>query len=54
MKLRIFGRNENRFKDALERVMNLACVAAMYGYIPTQDEIQNPRGGGGPILVSLQ
>lgn len=47
MKLRIFGRNENRFKDALERVMNLACVAAMYGYIPTQDEIQNPRGGAG-------
>ena len=46
MKLRIFGRNQELFKDALERVMNVACVAAMYGYIPTELEIESPQQRG--------
>lgn len=46
MKLRIFGRKDILFKDALERVMNLACVAAMYGYIPTELEIESPQQRG--------
>lgn len=46
MKLRIFGGNQEFLEISIRRVMNLACVAAMYGYIPTELDIESPQQRG--------
>jgi hypothetical protein len=42
MKIKITGKSQELFEHYLAAVLNLAAVAAMGGYIPTQNDIERP------------
>jgi hypothetical protein len=46
MLLKIKGRNQERFRQTLESVMNIACVVARKGVIPNQFDIDNAETHG--------
>jgi hypothetical protein len=46
MEIKVFGKNKELFNTILERVLNIASVACMGGYIPSEYEKLNPEGSG--------
>ena len=46
MLIKIKGRNEERFKDTLTRVIDLACVVFSRGRIPTDYDKEDPERTG--------
>lgn len=46
MKIKITGKSKELFDHYLKSVLNLAAVAAMGGYIPSQREIDEPSRTG--------
>ena len=46
MLIKIKGRNERRFKETLESIMNIACVVSSCGSIPNSWDMKNPESSG--------
>jgi len=46
MKIKITGRDPERFNENLKLVLNAACVMAMGGYIPSPIEMSTPEQRG--------
>jgi hypothetical protein len=46
MLLKIKGRNQERFRQTLKSVMNIACVVSRKGTIPNQSDIANAETHG--------
>jgi hypothetical protein len=46
MKIKITGKNKELFDHYLKSVLNIACIAAMGGNLPTNLEIESPMGRG--------
>lgn len=46
MTIKITGRNAELFQENLTAVLNIACVVAGHGNIPTEQDIQDPGRSG--------
>lgn len=46
MLLKIKGRNKERFKETVNSIMNIACVVAGKGSIPSEYDIKNAENSG--------
>ena len=46
MLIKIKGRNEIRFKETVESIMNIACVVSRKGLIPTEYDMKNAERVG--------